>query len=138
MPPAAATDDAAAAARGNAVFPEGGRLAFLVVGAARDLVEELKAFELLADKVRALFALTGTDLALRLPLTIPLFKEATWFTQEGEEVVVGEEVATGDPNLLIDLLDLLLRLAPLFSRLRAGLEPNDDKLSHLSRDIWLP
>ncbi len=65
-------------ARGNAVFPEGGRLAFLVAGATRDLVDELRALELLADNVRALFALTGICLALRLPLDNPTFYSGYW------------------------------------------------------------
>lgn len=125
-------------ARGNAVFPEGGRLAFLVAGATRDLVDELRALELLADNVRVLFALTGICLVLRLPLTSSLFTVVTGFIQDGGEVAIEEEVTTGDPNLPTDLLDLLLRLAPLFSRLSAGFDPKDDKLSHLSRDIWLP
>lgn len=49
--------------RGAAVRPDGGRLAllvFLVTGEAKDLVEELKPFELFADSERAL-----------LPLTVP-------------------------------------------------------------------
>lgn len=50
-----------AVVRGAGVRPDGGRLAlvFLVAGAANDLVEELRPFELLADSERALLPLTG-------------------------------------------------------------------------------
>lgn len=134
-----------AVARGAEVFPEGGRLAlgFLVAGAARDLVEELRPFELLADSERALLPLTApTILGLTPAFTCPGLPRAPELPHgEGGEVAMGELVELGTPNLGMDLLDLLLllpRLAPLFSRLRTGLELMKDRLSHLSRDTWLP
>lgn len=54
------------------------------------------------------------------------------------QVAIGELDELGTPNLGIDLLDLLPllpKLAPLFSLLSAVLEPDRDKLSHLSSDI---
>lgn len=53
----------AAVVRGAGVRPDGGRLAlvFLVTGAAKDLVEELRPLELLADSDRALLALTAPN-----------------------------------------------------------------------------
>lgn len=53
----------AAVVRGADVRPEGGRLAlvFLVTGVAKDLVEELRPFELLADSERALLPLTAPN-----------------------------------------------------------------------------
>lgn len=130
----------AAVARGAEVLPVGGRLAFgfLEAGAARDLVEELRPLELLADNKRALLPLTApTTLGLTLPLTCPGLPRAPVVLHgEGGEVAMAELLEMGKPNLGIGLLGMLLpRLAPLFSRLRVGLEPTMDMLSHLSRDI---
>lgn len=53
-------------------------------------------------------------------------------------MAIGELDELGIPNLGIDLLDLPLllpKLAPLFSLLSAALEPDKDRLSHLSSDI---
>lgn len=130
----------AALARGAEVLPVGGRLAlgFLVAGAARDLVEELRPLELLADNERALLPLTAPSaLGLTLLLTCPGLPRAPVVLHgEGGEVAMAELLEMGKPNLGIGLLGMLLpRLAPLFSRLRVGLEPTMDMLSHLSRDI---
>lgn len=54
------------------------------------------------------------------------------------QVAIGELDELGIPNLGMDLLDfplLLPRLAPLFSLLSVALEPDKDRLSHLSKDI---
>lgn len=53
----------AAVVRGADVRPDGGRLAlvFLVTGVAKDLVEELRPLELLADSERALLQLTAPN-----------------------------------------------------------------------------
>lgn len=130
----------AAADRGADVRPDGGRLAlvFLVTGAAKDFVEELRPLELLADSERAL-------LPLAAPKALGFTEAFTWpglltFPPLGEEgqVAIGELDELGIPNFGMDLLDLLLllpRLAPLFSLLSAALEPDKDRLSHLSSDI---
>lgn len=58
---------------------------------------------------------------------------------DDEQGAMGALDEFGTPILGMDLLDLLLpKLAPLFSLLRAVLEPDKDRLSHLSSDIWLP
>lgn len=128
--------------RGAEVRPDGGRLAlvFLVTGAARDLVEELRPLELLADSERALFPLMAPNaLGFTLAFTCPgLLIPPGPPHGDGGEVAMGELDELGIPNLGMDLLDLLLllpRLAPLFSLLRIGLEPDSDRLSILSRDI---
>lgn len=51
------------------------------------------------------------------------------------QVAIGELEELGIPNRGIDLLDLLPRLDPLFSLLSVALEPDKDKLSHLSSDM---
>lgn len=54
---------AAVVVRGADVRPDGGRLAlvFLVTGVAKDLVEELRPLELLAESERALLPLTDPN-----------------------------------------------------------------------------
>lgn len=130
----------AAVVRGADVRPEGGRLAlvFLVDGAAKDFVEELKPLELLADSERALEPLTApNDLGFTEAFTCPGLLTFPPLGEDGQEAI-GALDELGIPNREMDLLDLLLllpRLAPLFSLLSAALEPDKDRLSHLSSDI---
>lgn len=122
-------------------FPLRGKLALRTVGGVRDLVEEVKGLELLlADKVRVLFPLIPTALGLILPLICPVFPGGPGIAQEGGEVAVGVEVEGGTPSLGTDrlVLPLLPKLAPQFSLESPALDPTELKLSHLSRDIWLP
>lgn len=130
----------AAVARGPDVRPEGGRLAlvFLVTGAAKDLVEELRPLELLADSERALLQLTAPNaLGFTEAFAWPGLLRLPPLGDDGQ-VAIGELEELGMPNLGMDLLDLPLllpRLAPLFSLLSAALDPDKERLSHLSRDI---
>lgn len=120
------------------VFPDGGRLALRAAEVARDLVEELRAFEALADST---FALVPLGLMVRelmpdlmWPSLLPLVVE------DGGEITVGVEDEVGMPRRGTILLDLLVppKLAPLFSLDRVGLDPTDVRLSHRSRDTKLP
>lgn len=130
----------AAGVRGADVRPDGGRLAlvFLVTGVAKDLVEELRPLELLADSDRALLPLTVPNaLVFTDALTCPGLLRVPPLGDDGQ-VAIGELDELGIPNLGMGLPDfplLLPRLAPLFSLLSAVLEPDKDRLSHLSRDI---
>ena len=124
------------------VLPDGGRLALapLVTGCANDLVEELRPLELLADSERALFTfVTPNVLGLTLAFACPGLPIPPGLPHgDGGEVAMGVLDELEIPKRGIDLLDLLLllpKLAPLFSLLRAGLEPDRDRLSHLSRDM---
>ena len=125
------------------VLPDGGRLALapLVTGCANDLVEELRPLELLADSERALFTfVTPNVLGLALAFACPGLPIPPGLPHgDGGEVAMGVLDELEIPKRGIDLLDLLLlllpKLAPLFSLLRAGLEPDRDRLSHLSRDM---
>lgn len=111
---------------------------FLVDGAAKDFVEELKPLELLADSERALEPLTApSDLGFTEAFTCPGLLTFPPLGEDGQEAI-GALDELGIPNREMDLLDLLLllpRLAPLFSLLSAALEPDKDRLSHLSSDI---
>lgn len=92
----------AAEGRGAAVRPDGGRLAlvFFTTGAAKDLVEELNPFELLAESERALL------LPLTCPRVLELVDVLIWLLLlilpalgDDGQVAIGELDEFGMPSL---------------------------------------
>lgn len=118
-------------------FPVGGRLVFRAAETARNLVEELRDFEQVLNKVFPLLPFPTMDLGVILAFICPSLQIPL---VDGGEVAVGVDIEQGVPGFGTILADLpvLLILTLLFSLDVIGLEPTEVKLSHLSSDIRLP